>query len=598
MSPPKDAPPSRGRRIAFTAITLLVPLLLLGSVELGLRAAGQGQLPPLFISHPQHPEWSLANPRVIERFVSYPEHAPRISIETGFFRTAKNEGALRIVVQGGSSAAGFPYGYGASLAGMLEQRLRREFPGREIEVVTTAMSAVNSWALREFVPEILAIQPDAVLIYAGHNEYLGLLGVGSAYTVADSAPLTRLVMRLRQLRSYRVLEGFVARRLGGAGPVAGADGTLMARVAAERRIPLDSPLYRAGVAQLEDNIGAILARYQGAGIPVFVATLASNERHQPPFESDEPQAVRDALEEVAAMLASGETARALASAEALQAEHTRSARAWFRLAEALAAAGRDADAAEAWRQARDLDQLRFRAPGEFNEVLHRLAGESGATLVDVAASFRARSPFGAIGDELMLEHLHPNLDGYFVLADTFHAAIVESGLAGPASAAVPAEQARREVPLSRAEELFGEYKLLRLKNDWPFADPPRETVLPPARGFEDELAQALYRQQIDWARMQDRLKQHYRAQGNREEYLRLALILADAFPFIAEAQRDVGEALRAAGRPMQAVRYLHRATTYAPEDPRALRAFADVARSVGLEALAERAEERLRALQQ
>jgi tetratricopeptide (TPR) repeat protein len=597
MSAPTDAPPSGRRRVAFTAIMLLVPLVLLGAVELALRAAGHGQLPPLFISHPQHPEWSLANPAVIERFVSHPKQAPRISIETGFFRTEKNTGALRLVVQGGSSAAGFPYGYGASLAGMLEQRLRREFPGREIEVVTTAMSAVNTWALREFVPEIIAIQPDAVLIYAGHNEYLGLLGVGSAYTVSGSAGLTRLVMRLRHLRTYRLLEGFIAGRLAGAGPVAGADGTLMARVAAQRRIPMDSPLYRAGVAQLEDNMRAILADYRAAGIPVFVATLASNERDQAPFESDEPETAREALREVAAMLAAGDTARALAAAEAVQAAHPGSARAWFRLAETLAAAGRESEAAAAWRHARDLDQLRFRAPGEFNDVLQRLVGESGATLVDVGESFRARSPLGAIGDELMLEHLHPNLDGYFLLADAFHAAVVEAGLAGAPSAAIPAEQARRELPLSRAEELFGEYKLLRLKNDWPFADPPRETVLPPAQGLEDELAQALYRQQIDWARMQDRLKQHYRAQGNRDEYLRLALILADAFPFIAAAQLDAGEALRAAGRPMQAVRYLHRATSYAPDDPRALQAFAEVARSVGLDTLAERAEERLRSLQ-
>jgi tetratricopeptide (TPR) repeat protein len=435
-----------------------------------------------------------------------------------------------------------------------------------------------------------------VLIYAGHNEYLGLLGVGSAYTVSGSALLTRLVMRLRHLRTYRLLEGFIAGRLAGAGPVAGADGTLMARVAAQRRIPLDSPLYHAGVAQLKDNMRAILAGYRAAGIPVFVATLASNERDQPPFESDEPAAARESLQEVAAMLAAGDTAGALAAAEAVQAAHPGSAQAWFRLAEALVGAGREAEAATAWRHARDLDQLRFRAPSEFNDLLQRLASESGATLVDVAASFRARSPFGAIGAELMLEHLHPSLDGYFLLADAFHAALLEAGLAGAPSAAIPAEQARRELPLSRAEELFGEYKLLRLKNDWPFADPPRETVLPPAQGLEDELAQALYRQQIDWARMQDRLKQHYRAQGNRDEYLRLALILADAFPFIAAAQRDAGEALRAAGRPMQAVRYLHRATTYAPDDPQALRAFAEVARSVGLDTLAERAEQRLRSL--
>ena len=594
MSTRQQAPLPAARRRVYMAVTLLLPLLLIGALELGLRWAGVGQLEPLFIPHPAHPEWSMANPRVVERFVSHPGQAPNISIETGFFRTRKNPGALRVVVQGGSSAAGFPYGYGASLAGMLEQRLRREFPEREIEVVTTAMSAVNSWALREFVPEILAIDPDAVLIYAGHNEFLGLLGVGSAYTVG-SASLTRLVMKLRHVRISRALEGFIAGRLGSPGAVPG-DGTLMARVAAERRIPLDSAVYRAGVTQFDANMRDIVARYRDAGVPVFISTLASNERDQPPFESEEPAAARDALAEVEAALATGETRQALARAEALRAQYPGSALAWFRFGEALAANGNVADAAEAWRRARDLDQLRFRAPSEFNERLARIGAQPGVVLVDTAARFRTRSADASIGNELMLEHLHPNVDGYFLLADAFHAAILEAGLLAPASRALPEAVARREVPLSRAEERFGDYKLLRLKNDWPFADPPRETVLPPARGLEEELAQAMYRQQVDWARMQDRLKQHYRVQGNREEYLRLALILADAFPFIAEAQRDAGEALRAAGRPVQAVRYLQRATAYAPGDARALRAFEEVARSLGLVEQADKAQERLRGL--
>ena len=36
------------------------------------------------------------------------------------------------------------------------------------------------------------------------------------------------------------------------------------------------------------------------------------------------------------------------------------------------------------------------------------------------APSRPASPKAAVGSELMLEHLHPNVDGYFVLADAFH----------------------------------------------------------------------------------------------------------------------------------------------------------------------------------
>ena len=52
---------------------------------------------------------------------------------------------------------------------MLEGRIRASQPTRYVEVINTAMSAVNSYTLLDFADEIIAQNPDAVLIYAGHN---------------------------------------------------------------------------------------------------------------------------------------------------------------------------------------------------------------------------------------------------------------------------------------------------------------------------------------------------------------------------------------------------------------------------------------------
>ena len=158
----------------------LVPLLLLGLLEAGLRIADVAAPQPLFITDPRHPDYKLPNPQVVLRYFGDPETAPAIQIETTFFEATKDASSFRVVVQGGSTAAGFPYGLGASLAGMLDQRLQRAYPSRKVEVINTAMSAVNSYALLDFVDEIIAEQPDLVVVYAGHNEYLGLFGVGSA----------------------------------------------------------------------------------------------------------------------------------------------------------------------------------------------------------------------------------------------------------------------------------------------------------------------------------------------------------------------------------------------------------------------------------
>ena len=37
---------------------------------------------------------------------------------------------------------------------------------------------------------------------------------------------------------------------------------------------------------------------------------------------------------------------------------------------------------------------------------------------------------GILGDELLLEHVHPNLRGYFLLADAYYDALEAAGLIG------------------------------------------------------------------------------------------------------------------------------------------------------------------------
>ena len=565
--PPENADrrsPGGGRRAAFVVIALLLPVALLALVEFALRAADAAPRQPLFIQTPKHPEFSLPNPRVVERFFSRPEAAPNVSVETGYFRTQRPDSAFRLITMGGSSAAGFPFGYGASLAGMLEQRLRRTFPEREIEVITTAMSAINSYSLLDYADEVIALEPDGVLIYAGHNEYVGVLGVGSAFSSSQSPALTRLIVSLRRLTLYRVLESLLAPSV--KKESAGSDdGTLMARVAAERRIATGSSLYERGVDQFSSNMSALLSRYRDAGIPVYIGTLVSNEKDQAPFISARDDESWEAeLGRGEGLLVTGRASQAVELARSLLDEDPSDARARYLLARSLMAEG-DAEGARAeFIRARDEDQLRFRAPSRFNEVIRELAARYDATVVEVEAAFRGAAEDGIIGYDLITEHLHPNIDGYFLLANAYHDALLSDGLPGPATRALDADRARREVPVSAIDRYFAGYKLARLMGHWPFTDTPTEPELPEPEGFEEQLAQALFRQEVDWVRAHRRLKDHYRQSGDQGEYLRVSLILADAFPYVPAAQIDAGRALMNADRSVQAIRYLHRGAVYEP----------------------------------
>jgi tetratricopeptide (TPR) repeat protein len=598
MTEPDRNLSGRRRRAAFTLVAIALPIILLAGVELVLRTMDAAPQEPLFIENPQLPEYSLANPKVVQRLFANPDAAPAVSIETGFFRTRKADGALRLVVQGGSSAAGFPFGYSASLAGMLEQRLRREYPERETEVVTTAMSAVNSYALLDFADEIIAIQPDAVLIYAGHNEYLGILGVGSALSSSQSPWLTRLILGMREFVLYRVMERALAPDEATPGTRPRDEGTLMARIAAEKRIPMDSPLFERGVEQFRVNLDTLLRRYADAGVPVFVGTLVSNERDQAPFASaGDGRPDRDAeLTEAWRRLESGEPDRALETAVSLIEASPGDADAWYLRGAALDEIG-DAEASgAAFRHARDLDELRFRAPTVSNEVIREVAARNGATVVEVEDAFRRAGQDGVIGHETMLEHLHPNLDGYFLLAAAYHGALIESGLPGPGDRAVTDETARAETPVSDVDKWLGRYKVTHLTNHWPFTEEPVETVLPPPKTFEQRLARDLYDRETDWTQAHRRLLGWYGRRRTSEDYLRVALVLADAFPFSPQDQYVAGTALVHTGRHMQAVRYLLRADRYRPGDKNTLVELGRASLAANLDDIAVRSVEKAQAL--
>ncbi len=551
------APSGRGRRRLLAAVTMLLPLVGLLLVEGGLRLGGYGHSYPLFVPVRRAPDWLQVNQQVIRRFVVDEADTPKLWIRPVAFRPEKTPETFRLVVQGGSSAAGYPYGFGASPAGMLQQRLQRTFPERRIEVITTAVSAVNSYTLLDFSREILEQKPDAVVIYAGHNEYLGLLGVGSTFSVGRRRPL---VLAFLALKNVRLLQ-LGRRALAALSPSHDAETevsdptrrTLMARVVAEDQIPYGSALYRRGLAQYRANLTALLARYRKAGVPVYIGTLVSNERDRPPFLSGHARGVdvaawRRDFEAGLEAFRAGDPAAALAAFDAAVARDDLHADAHFGRGRALEALGRYEEARAAYLAAKDRDELRFRAPEAINEIVRQVAAEEGAHVVDVQEAFHRASANGIVGRDLMLEHLHPNLAGYFVLADAFYDALHEAGAIGSWETPIPEDQARREIPVTEVDRLFGEYRVRSLTAGWPFQTDGEPYRLPPPHEEVEALAQAFFEGRYPWPDAMQELLDDYRAHGETEKAAKVAALLADTFPYLPQDQQVAAKLLHQAGR--------------------------------------------------
>ena len=433
------------RKWLFYAILFLLPVVFIVLLEIGLRAFQYDGNSALFVSAPDElANYNMCNWDVARRYFFMQPTIPNPSKD--MFLKKKPENGYRIFVLGGSTAAGYPYGDNVMFSRILYYRLSDAFPDKYIEVVNTAMSAVNSYTLLDFTDEILANKPDAILIYAGHNEFYGALGVASTESLGKIRWVVKTYLKLVRFKTFLLVRDFIGQmRIGigkifSHGSVADPSATLMERIAGEQSIPFKSAMYEAGKRQFENNLNEIAKKAQSKRVPVLFSELVSNIRDLKPFESITQE-----------MFPSADN-------EYLQAQK-------------LEAQGKYEQARLAYHQAKNLDALRFRAPDEFNEIIHSVAEKYKIPVVPMDSCFETVSPHGLTGDNIIVDHLHPNIDGYFLMADAFFQEMRKSNLISDAwdfTRIKPASYYHNHWALTELDSVYANLNIRSLKGGWPF----------------------------------------------------------------------------------------------------------------------------------
>ena len=59
---------------------------------------------------------------------------------------------------------------------------------------------------------------------------------------------------------------------------------------------------------------------------------------------------------------------------------------------------------------------------------YKLAKKYNYPVVDIDSAFKSKSPNGIVGENLMVDHLHPNLDGYRIMGDEYFKAMTNLNL--------------------------------------------------------------------------------------------------------------------------------------------------------------------------
>jgi tetratricopeptide (TPR) repeat protein len=430
--------PKGTKLLVFYGLMVLMPLIILGLLEAGLRLFSYGDDLSLFV--PGADRQHLKVNRIVgKRFFGEFEYTTPLPES---FLKDKPANGYRIFVLGESTVMGFPYDANCAFTRILQRRLQDCFPQRSIEVCNLGMTAINSYALLDFADEVLKQKPDAVLIYTGHNEYYGALGVASMKSGSVPAWIKKIQLHVVHLRIYQLLQRSFELLARAVHPKNEADlkNTLMQQMVGRNLIPRSSAMYAEGLNQFRDNIRSVLTIFTEAHIPVIISDLVSNEKDVPPFFS-----ARDGIYPPAdSVYQSARCLEANSLFDSAKAEYLR---------------------------AKDLDMVRFRAPEDVNAIIADCAASSGVYYLSLKSLFERNSPNGIVGNTLMTEHLHPTVDGYFLMSEGFLDAMRAHRMIGPnwdSSRIRPWTYYRSIWGFTELDSMIASIRIGHLKAGWPF----------------------------------------------------------------------------------------------------------------------------------
>jgi len=405
--------PNRGSRyLPQIASAILVPVLLLGAMEAGLRLFDVGfptslTVPCTLQGHPA---------------ACYNLFFPAPFFPPGMIKTPqayaipaeKPQNAFRIFVLGESAAMGDPdpaYAFSRYLEVMLRQR----YPSMQFEVVNTGSVAINSHVLLPIARGLAEQRPDVFIIYSGNNEVVGPYGPGTALTSSGmSLPIIRTSIFVRSTRIGQLLTRIGTQRKQWGGM----------EMFLDKQVRESSPLMKYSYANFEKNLRDTVAVARSSGARVIVSTVATNLKDCGPFSSlhredlgqDDLRSWNTLVQQGAELESARSFAEALKTYQAAAKIDDQYAELEFRIARSLWMLGDYAGAKQHFSRARDLDTLRFRADSRINDINRSVASSTGAELVDAEARFSRESPNGIIGSDLVYEHVHMTPLGNYLLA--------------------------------------------------------------------------------------------------------------------------------------------------------------------------------------
>ncbi len=524
------------KKLFFILITLILVFILFLITEVVLRISGYGTGLEVFKEEPLLKNYYVINKELGRRYFPNTQTAPLVSSDVMLVK--KPENGLRLFVFGGSSAAGYPYFFNGAFSRMLKDRLIDMFPDRTVEIVNLAMPAVNSFTILDLAEDIIKYDPDMFLIYGGHNEFYGALGSGSTESIASRRFFIKLYLKLQHLRVFQLLSNTISKISNVFSPPATKEDTsnqtLMERMVKEQVIAYGSPLFLETHETFKTNIEEIKQIAAENNISLYLGELVSNIADQPPFKSVSGNQVNDSL-----LTLLNEYSTLNRSMAEMALKDPGNALYLYSFAKALQLEGHKEQAKRLFYFAKDYDALRFRASEKINQILKSLASNQ-TTFVAVKKYFEEQSDFGLIGNNLMLEHLHPNVKGNFLVAKAFAESIQKTT---NKSGEIQSDTVYyKQIYLTAIDTICANYRIKTLLAGWPFREKSKVDEVIKSfkpKNLEEKVALDFWQNRVSWFDAHKTMAVNYFNQKNYKASINEYHALAKGRPFDNSVLNDL-----------------------------------------------------------
>jgi len=427
---------SRRRTLLLHLMAVIFVLSPLALGELALR---------LFVPAPpvrwEDPYVSFASPRPLfvpdaagTRFETAPERL--VAFRPQSFAATKGAKTFRIFCLGGSTVQGRPYSVETSFTTWLALTLQAAQPEVEWEIVNCGGISYASYRLVPVMKEVLGYEPDLLILYAGHNEFLE----DRTYEALKRTPriLIQLHRTMLGLRSYALADRWLAGR--------------RARRASQTVLPADvqtkldlreglgsyqrDSRWRQGIVEhFGQNLQTMVQMARRAGVPIILVNPVSNLKDCPPFKSefraDLSPVQRERVTDLWARsdrLDWSQAHEKLGLVEQAAAIDDQHAGLLFATGTCYQHIGRPDEAKEWFVRAKDEDICPLRILEPMHRLIRETAVQYDLPFVDVRAMIEEHTEDGIPGKEWLLDHVHPTISGHKLIADALYQAIAEMDL--------------------------------------------------------------------------------------------------------------------------------------------------------------------------